>query len=60
MTILNVTATPFKINLCFLNSMLTVVAMTFYLIFKFMNKFKDKNYQVSALTDERKILLDLH
>ena len=44
MTILNVTATPFKINICFLNSMLTIVAMTFYLIIKFMNKFKDKNY----------------
>ena len=44
MTILNVTATPSKIYICFLNSMLTIVAMTFYLIFKFMNKFKDKHF----------------
>ena len=45
LTILNVSATPSKITLCFLNSMLTIVAMTFYLIFKFMNKFKNNTQE---------------
>jgi hypothetical protein len=38
--------------------MLTIVGMSFFLIFRFMNKYKI--VRAVSLEDERRILLDLH
>ena len=41
LTILNITATPWKVYLCFFNCMLTIGALSFSLIFTYSNKFKN-------------------
>ena len=41
LTILNITATPWKVYLCFFNCMLTIGALSFSLIFTYTNKFKN-------------------
>jgi hypothetical protein len=38
-TILNVTGTWWKVDLAFFNCTLTIVAMTFHLVFNYMGKF---------------------
>jgi hypothetical protein len=36
------------------------VAMTFFLIFRFMNKLTDRNFIHQGFEDERSLLLSLH
>jgi len=43
-TLLNVTNAPTKIVLCYLNSMIVIIAMTLYFLVKFMKKYNDQRY----------------
>lgn len=41
LTILNISGSSWKVMLCFLNSMITVTALSYHLIFSYSNKYKD-------------------
>jgi len=42
LSILNVTDAPFKVILCYFNTMITIIAMTMYMLIKYIMKFNDK------------------
>ena len=43
-TLLNVTDAPTKVLLCYLNSMIVIIAMTVYFLVKFKKKYNDQRY----------------
>jgi len=43
-TLLNVTNSPSKVVLCYLHSMIVIIAMTLYFLVKFKKKFNDQRY----------------
>ena len=52
-TILNVTGTMWKVDLAFFNCILTVVGMTFHLVFTYMSKFTSQE-KFSVLTRDKR------
>lgn len=63
-TILNVTDTMPKVIVCFLHAMVTIIAMTVYLLVKYMNKFNVQQYEAreddsQAPSNGRERLFDL-
>ena len=52
LTILNVTNTPWKVMLCFLNSMITIVALTLSLIYSYNNYFKSDSDFISQVEQD--------